>query len=292
MLRARVFHIVPIILSVVFFAGCLFIHRPGSKIIDHTATSIRDIPVKWIEKAKASLVIAYGHTSHGSQLTTGMGSLDRFMGNSGLYSVNADGSGGALELHDGMSGFGASDLGSPDRETWEAATRTCLGTAGNEDVNVIIWSWCGQADTPNPAEIDLYLGLMSGLETDFPNVTFVYMTGHLAGTGAGGDLASRNEQIRRYCRENDKWLFDFADIESYDPDGAVNYMELMADDGCNYDADGDGSLESNWASAWQDAHPGEWYDCESQHSLPLNANRKAYAAWWLWARIAGWPGSV
>ncbi len=34
----------------------------------------------------------------------------------------------------------------------------------------------------------------------------------------------------------------------------------------------------------------DWYSCSSAHSQPLNANRKAYAAWWLWARIAGWDG--
>ena len=32
----------------------------------------------------------------------------------------------------------------------------------------------------------------------------------------------------------------------------------------------------------------DWYSCSSAHSQPLNANRKAYAAWWLWARLAGW----
>jgi hypothetical protein len=26
------------------------------------------------------------------------------------------------------------------------------------------------------------------------------------------------------------------------------------------------------------------------HSQPLNGNLKAYSAWWLWARLAGWPG--
>jgi len=34
----------------------------------------------------------------------------------------------------------------------------------------------------------------------------------------------------------------------------------------------------------------DWYRCGSAHSQPLNANRKAYAAWWLWARLAGWNG--
>ena len=32
---------------------------------------------------------------------------------------------------------------------------------------------------------------------------------------------------------------------------------------------------------------GDWYDCDSAHSEPLNANRKAYAAWALWTEIAG-----
>jgi hypothetical protein len=32
----------------------------------------------------------------------------------------------------------------------------------------------------------------------------------------------------------------------------------------------------------------DWYSCSSAHSEPLNANRKACAAWWLFARLAGW----
>ena len=32
----------------------------------------------------------------------------------------------------------------------------------------------------------------------------------------------------------------------------------------------------------------DWYTCSSAHSQPLNANRKAYAAWYLWACLAGW----
>ncbi len=45
------------------------------------------------------------------------------------------------------------------------------------------------------------------------------MTGHTDGTGETGNLNLRNDQVRNYCIANDKILFDFADIESYDPDG-------------------------------------------------------------------------
>ena len=132
-------------------------------------------------------------------------------------------------LHDGIPG--ASDLGNPDYTTWATATRTYLNA--HPDVNVIMWSWCGQADT-SAANINTYLNLMNQLETDYPDVQFVYMTGHLVGSGESGNLNQRNEQIRAYARANNKILYDFADIESYDPDGLVNYMKLNANDDCDY----------------------------------------------------------
>ena len=95
-----------------------------------------------------------------------------------------------------------------------------------------MWSWCGQVDGTE-AEINTYLTLMNQLEQDFPNVKFVYMTGHLIGTGASGNVNQRNEQIRNYARNHNKILFDFADIESYDPDRLTNYMELYANDNCD-----------------------------------------------------------
>ena len=51
------------------------------------------------------------------------------------------------------------------------------------------------------------------------------MTGHLDGGGTAGNLNVRNNQIRNYCIANDKILFDFADIESYKPNGVINLME-------------------------------------------------------------------
>jgi hypothetical protein len=260
-------------------------------IANHNCTDITQISESAIVQAKADLHIAYGHTSHGSQLTTGMSGLVAFMNGLGypanLYEYNSGGTGGALDLRD-TPFSGANDLGNPDRSAWAAATRTYLNA--HAEVNVVIWSWCGQVSSATQADIDLYLSLMVGLEQDYPNVKFVYMTGHLDGGGETGNLNQRNQQIRDYCLAHDKILYDFADIESYDPDGLENYMALLANDACDYDSDANGSRDQNWAINWQNVHTlnVDWYSCSSAHSQPLNANRKAYAAWWLWARLAGW----
>ncbi len=258
-----------------------------SIIANHNCTDISSIPEYWITQAKSVLHIAYGHTSHGSQLTDGMTNLVGFMNGLGyplnLYAYNNGGTGGALDLHDyAMAG----DVGYyPD---WVNNTRTYLNNPANADVNVIIWSWCGQVSgQTEQSMINNYLAPMTQLELDYPSVKFVYMTGHLDGSGSSGNLHIRNQQIRTYCQTNNKILYDFADIESYDPDGLVNYMELFANDNCDYDSSG---FSRNWAQRWQNTHTlnVDWYNCSAAHSQPLNGNRKAYAAWWLWARLAGW----
>ncbi len=256
-----------------------------SMIIDHKCCNISAVPRSAIQDATADLHIAYGHTSHGSQLTTGMDHLANFLGDD-LYNYSNGGAGGALDLHDyAFNPYGAYDLGST---TWPEATRSYLDD--NLDVNVVIWSWCGQVSTATEQYIVDYLAAMNQLEIDYPGVSFVYMTGHLDGSRETGNLHIRNEQIRAYCEANGKILYDFADIESYDPDG-VYYLPMGANDNCAYDSDSNGSLDSNWAVNWQNAHVGEWYSCDSAHSQPLNANLKAYAAWHLWARLGGWDGN-
>lgn len=290
--KALIGSFVALITCVSIYSICL----AEGLIIDHTCTDILQIPQSAIEEAKTHLHIGYGHTSHGSQLTTGMTGLVGFVNNGGLglslppnfFAWNNGGAGGALDLHDN---FMSGDLGNPDRTTWAARTREYLNSSSNSDVNVIIWSWCGQADT-SEENINQYLSLMNQLEINYPDVTFVYMTGHANGTGETGDLHLRNRQIRDYCVANNKFLYDFYDIECYDPDG--NYFgDKSVNDDCYYDSDDNGSRDANWAVEWQDSHQQglDWYDCSSAHSEPLNANRKAYAAWWLWARVAGWNPS-
>jgi hypothetical protein len=147
-----------------------------------------------------------------------------------------------------------------------------------------MWSWCGGVSDNNEKGINIYLNAMNQLETDYPDVTFIYMTGHLDGTGESGNLNVRNNQIRAYCESNDKILFDFADIESHDPDGNY-YLDRKANDNCDYD-------EGNWAQEWCSAHPDSEFceRCECAHSQALNCNLKGRAFWWMMARIAGWNG--
>ncbi len=54
-------------------------------IINHKSIDLNKIPEDAIKTAKEKLHIAYGHTSHGSQLMTGMSKLDQFMG--GTFSL-------------------------------------------------------------------------------------------------------------------------------------------------------------------------------------------------------------
>lgn len=274
--------------------GQVSARQTGAIIVDHTCTDITRIPETAILEAKAKLCIAYGHTSHGSQLTSGMSGLVGFANGGGkglalpknIFAWRHGGANGALDLHDyAMDG----DVGYyPD---WVNNTRAYLNNPQNVDVNVVLWSWCGQVSGKYSGNKLLaeYLEPMNQLEKDYPHVTFVYMTGHVDHSDDANNKAA-NQVIRDYCKANGKVLYDFADIESFDPDGV--YCPFP-NDSCEYFASRTGASLGNWAKQWQDSHAVnvDWYSCDSAHSEPLNANLKAYAAWWLFARLAGWPGT-
>jgi hypothetical protein len=224
-----------------------------------------------VEQAKARLHIYFVHGTHGSQLTYGLKGLAAFKGP--IY--------GGLDIE--SLEFG--DRSEPDLQGWSDRVRSYLDDPANRDINVVMWSWSNELSSATEQTVADYLQLTGDLETEHPGVHFVYMTGHEDGSGPNGNLRKRNEQIRAYCLGHGKILYDFADIESHDPDGNY-YGDKSVNDGCWYDSDANGSLDRNWAREWSEANPGKWYDCYTAHSFPLNANLKAYAAWWLWARLA------
>lgn len=248
-------------------------------IADHTSIDLQRIPLTYIAKAKSEFGISYGHTSHGSQIVSGMEELQY---NDDRFSFDFAGSDKVLKLFDREP---RGDLGNPNREDWSRRTRDLLDERG-EYINIVMWSWCGQVSGALEADIDLYLNLMQELENDYSGVVFIYMTGHLDGSGETGNLHQRNEQIRAFCRANNKVLYDFADIERYDPDGN-DFLSRNADDGCNYI---DNGINKNWAKDWCDRNPEECNEYRCAHSESLNCDQKAAAFWWLVSRIAGWSG--
>jgi PKD repeat protein len=269
---------------------------PSGIIINHSCTKLKSIPDTWINAAKQNLHIGYGTASHGAQIIFGMQELVKWSGGGSKYANNNGGTGGALDFRAYAGDFAGLGLAtSLEYDAYQNVCWTCWNTAtrvylaNHPEVNVMMWAWCWGAGE-SYSHLDDYFTMMEALERDFPNVKFVYMTGHTGPSdGSSGFHPAGNKYIRDYCIAHNKILYDFYDIECYDPDG-VYYGDKNVDCACNYDSNGDGSRDRNWAIDWQNAHPGEWYQCEAPHSQPLNANLKAYAAWWLWARLAGWDG--
>jgi len=233
-----------------------FITDAGELTADHgTADLAGTIPASIRQLVADSLNIFYGHTSHGSQIVTGLGLVE-----------DEDASFVPPSIHEVSS-----DLGHNGDTSWAPTTRQWLNN--HPECNVVMWSWCGGCSDNTGAGIATYLAAMESLEAAYPDVVFIYMTGHLDGGGTGGNLYARNNQIREYCGEHEKVLFDFADIESYSPDGT-------------YYPDGSDACE--WCSQWCVGHSCE--ECSCAHSHCFNCYRKGLAFWWLMAKLVGWEG--
>jgi hypothetical protein len=254
-----------VIMIIVFFSGIIF---PQGIIIDHTCTDITKIPDTWINKVKSMLKVHYAHTSHGEQITVG---LERLSNANSKYrfssgECNMPQSTQKLSLMDGQYfDYYCETYITPDLY-WEDSygLNTTRSVLNSFDVNVSLWMWCYQLDEYNQSQTQAYLNAMSQLEAEYPDVTFVYMTGNAQSEEQ--NRYNRNNQIRNYCRNNNKFLFDFADLD------------------CWYN----GQRYSEGGIPMEHPH---YYGDQAGHTTYESCDNKAKAFWWLLARIAGWDGS-
>jgi hypothetical protein len=271
-------------------------------IINHDCTELTTVPTEWIDSAKTNLRVTYQHTSHGSQLVSGLNAISITLG--GVYNFEASYYGlvpGVFFNDYGMPG--APDLGHYGDLSFMNATIEVLNNP-DCDRNVVMWSWCGGVSDNDSTGIYAYLNAMNNLESEYPDVKFVYMTGHLDGGGENGNLNQMNNLIRNYCIENNKILFDFADIESYAPENPQNFMEWCALDGLNYDPICSNPWAGpNWGAEWVAVNPSHPFvevvnncsECahsDSPDEAKLNCVLKGNALWWMLAKIAGWESNA
>ncbi|MCD4710056.1 MAG: hypothetical protein K8R52_04360 [Bacteroidales bacterium] len=275
---------------------------------------LRDIPTEYIDAARNDLHIAYQHTSHGTHVSYGIFGLPDYKpGDETLFAItNNSPQSGKLDFRDyamasyAESGVDASDL-SRNETAFIQATRNYLDDADNSEMNVVMWSWC------NIAGHDVAGNYLPGMQTLINEysvggskigtgagqrqnaVTFIFMTGHANKDNNVGDGKPKNQAdlIIDYCRENKFYCLDYYGIDTHDMDG--NYWEDAGDDG-------NSTTGGNFYSDWQNSHsvgngyyenrssPGGSVTYGAHNTQHITANRKAYAMWYILARIAGWDG--
>ena len=248
-------------------------------IIDHNCTDLASIPAAYVDSVKAYMRLHYAHTSHGSQLTHG---ADTIYFHDPFYAVSI----GDSHLPD-ETGVFCVFRGQEDRtyiephQYWETEagmndTRDVL--RNNPQISVSMFAWCTQMSSASEAYVQAYLDSMTQLESEFPNVTFVYMTGNAQSAGAAANRFARNEQIRQHCIDNNKVLFDFADLDCWWFNPGTQEWELN-------------TYTDYYENIYPLQHP-QFDGDELAHTTVESCVQKGKALWWMMAALSGWPTST
>jgi hypothetical protein len=249
------------------------------RTIDHTCVNIDTIPEEHIQSAMDTVIIHYAHTSHGSQIITGLSRIETTDSNFSQvvgYGTLPD-EDTALCILDGNP---PESYITPDLY-WESQTGLDLTQNTLDDnptLTVSLWSWCTQLNYYSLEQTQDYIEAMASLETDNPDITFIYMTCNAQSDGENGfNRYTNNQLIREYCQTNNKWLFDFADLDAWS-NGIQNTYEYV-----------DGTTTHTIPLE----HP-DFNGNEAGHTTYSSCEQKGRAFWWLVSSLAGWnaPSSL
>ncbi|EYF02700.1 hypothetical protein [Chondromyces apiculatus] len=189
-----------------------------AQTFDHTLTGLDQISESCINQLKASeFVVHYVHRSHGAQLTAGANSLEA---SNPLYGFEAEGIGlpsetNVLKMWDGMRTYDDSQEGDGYWATEQGLEGVRAILSANPTIRYSMWAWSYEISAQTEQTVDQYLTAMSMLEDEFPDVTFIYMTGTAEEEYEGVNRAARNEQIRAYAKQYGKILYDFEDLDAH-----------------------------------------------------------------------------
>jgi len=266
----------------VIFSGLIF---SQGLIIDHNCLDVSDIPLSILDSIKQNKRFQWAGTSHAHQITAGLKLLETELpdfdvtigdGTNGEWS-----SGGFLPdpnntfcIMDGVvlhfSQCGKCCLGIGPTAYWQGqAAWDSMEKTFNcyPDINISGWEWCGECATYSEDELKAYLDTMTTYESIYPNVQFIYTTEHSQFNGADGyNRHLRNNQIRQFCIDNNKILFDFGDLDCW-YNGEFSYYIYNGD-----------------TIPYQHSQ----YNGSYYHTTELNCKNKARAVWYMMARLSGW----
>ncbi|WP_437903926.1 hypothetical protein WME95_36325 [Sorangium sp. So ce327] len=152
-----------------------------------------------------------------------------------------------------------------------AALRTILSE--HPEIRWSMWLWSSEIVEQTEEDVKRYLDTLYALGQELPNVTFIYMTGPGDEEYNGVNRAERNQQIRDFCRDHGKILYDFEDLDVH-ADGERHTITVGDDEipmqHPRYDVETSGNAEYEHTHTTQGA-------CEN----------KAMAFWRMMAELEG-----